>query len=159
MAAPERWAFCLRQRITTANPNATNYTVIQRNFDPFTFAPSKYVNDIRYTYSISEFALPVNYADAIEFPADSAKPVPFNSVAGSVGGGNGGFGVYAIDLSQDDVGGLRYIYNNFNRNVEGTAVNGSVLVLTNFDAAEIVTTFDLTEFSDRKSTRLNSSHG
>ncbi len=155
LANPERWVFCLRQKLTTTNPNATNYTVVQRNFDPLTFAPSKYVNDIRYTYNIAEFLNPVTFADAIEAPADGSKPVPYNSIAGSTGGGgseNGGFGVYAIDLSRDDVGGLRYIYNNFNRNVEGTAVNGSVLVLTNFDAAEIVTTFDLTEFSIRSLT-------
>lgn len=142
LAEPERWTFCLHQRFTTAT--TTNYTVVQRNFDPVTFSPSKYVNGIRYSYSIFEFALPTAYADALETVVDTSRPVPFSSIAGR----NGGFGQYAVNLSRDDVGGLRYIYNRFNKNVEGGgASDGSVVVLTNFNATQILTTFDLSQFS------------
>ena len=39
MAGPKRWTWTLRGRATPGNI-LTNYSVIQRNFDPFTYKPN-----------------------------------------------------------------------------------------------------------------------
>src|SRR6185503_12056596 len=44
LANPERFVWNLRTRETGTNPDFTNYTVIQLNFDPFTLQPTRFVN-------------------------------------------------------------------------------------------------------------------
>lgn len=110
LAQPERWSWALRARDTrTFNGELfTNYTVIVRNFDPITLAPSSYVNGVRYGFTIREpIRPPINYADAVEGSIDAVNPYPFSAVASR----DLGTGEYFIGLSHDDVGGLRFLYN------------------------------------------------
>jgi len=83
-------------------------TVIQRNFDPFSLAPSNSVNDTFYTYKLHYYKNgPRTYADAVEFEIDPSLPT-FTAVAdGAVGPG-----VYYTGLTRDDIGGLRYLLSS-----------------------------------------------
>jgi hypothetical protein len=119
LASPERYVYTLRDRRVINN--VTWYDVIMRSFDP-TYTPtppfppnpppSRYVNDVLYTYHIDEFTAPVDFADAIEDPVD---PLAFTRGA-VVSAGDGlwigwlGRGEYFTGLTRDDVGGLRYLY-------------------------------------------------
>jgi hypothetical protein len=112
LAEAERYVWTLRNRrtFTVGGQDFTNYTVIQRNFDPVTHAPTPYVNGVLYTYEIVPFTNP-QVDDAIETQVDPLA-IGFSSVSlGSVG-----VGEFYIGLTRDDVGGLRYLYrtNNFN---------------------------------------------
>jgi hypothetical protein len=105
LASPERYVWCISDLFTA--PPA--YGVIMRNFDPATWAPSRYVNDTMYTYYIYD---DTQVADCVEVPVD---PLAFQhtSVADIMGGAWGGFlnyGDYLTGLTRDDIGGLRYLY-------------------------------------------------
>ena len=125
---PERYTWTLRNRLVTPAP-VTNYFVIVRNFDPVTWNPTPYVNGILYTYSIQEFGPPLTYSDAVEASVDPLA-LAFNSVAGITINGNinepGSYftsGLYFTGLTRDDVGGLRYLLNKKNLNVESLPTN------------------------------------
>ena len=155
LGQPEHYAWTLRSR-STATPDLTNYLVFNRNFDPITFKPTSYVNGERYSYRVREFRNP-DFADAVEFIVDKAKP-SFSSVAGGTFGNVLGsssllLGSYYINLTRDDVGGLRYLYQRFNQNVEGQSSGGATfLQVTNYDSAMVQTNFDLALFSIRSLT-------
>jgi hypothetical protein len=126
LAGAVRWTWALRDR-QVIGVNVTNYTVIQRNFDPFTFKPSRFVNGHKWTYRIGTFPTFVGngtYDDAAEFAIDQAGDNPFISSAVSSDVGEDLLstglraGEYFSALSQDDVGGLRYIYKLNNVNSE-----------------------------------------
>jgi len=126
LAGSVRWTWALRDR-QVFNNNITNYTVIQRNFDPFTLKPSRYVNDHKWTYFIGTFPTGVGnntYDDAAEVAIDQAGDNPFISSAVSADVGEDLLstglrqGEYYSALSRDDIGGLRYMYNFFNINSE-----------------------------------------
>src|SRR5262245_41972113 len=53
LADPERWAWAIRNRTLIPGSSCPFYVynIIQRNFDPFTLAPSRYVNGNLFTYS------------------------------------------------------------------------------------------------------------
>ena len=111
LASPERWTWCLRDRVTLTNPDRTNYTVIKRNYDPVTRDISSYVNGVLYTYVIQEFTAP-QYADAVEVQVDPLQ-IGNTSVAGVGGAGEGlGLGVYITALTRDDIGGWKRLYEN-----------------------------------------------
>lgn len=125
LADPERFVWTLRDRqVGGVGVQTTNYLIIKRNFDPITQIPSSYVNGVLYTYDIREFTLPAAYADAVERPR-LGDETPFSSVA-SVDNGGGvspassnaglGAGEFFTGLTQDDIGGLRYLlrFNNYN---------------------------------------------
>src|SRR5436190_1318445 len=136
LAEPERWAWALRGRqVTTAtDPDITNYTVINLNFDPITLQPSPVVNGITYGYDIVEANNPF-VSDAEEIPVDVLSTFPFTSVAGarslltaSVGGASIGTlqfdsGRFYTGLTHDDVGGLRWLYSSKNFAVENLETN------------------------------------
>jgi hypothetical protein len=111
-----RYVFTLRSRTTetVGGVTITNYVTIMRNYDPVTFAPSRYVNGVLYSYDNEEFQNP-NYADAVELPIfipDAVEAVP-------VAGFNAVFpGIYRVGLSRDDVGGIRFLYHPNNLAVE-----------------------------------------
>ena len=155
LAQPERFAWTLRSR-STSTVNLTNYLVFNRNFDPVTFKPTSYVNGERYSYRVREFSNP-DFADAVEFIVDKAKP-SFSSVAGGTFGSalsssSLSLGSYYINLTRDDVGGLRYLYQRFNQNIEGqSSAGGTFLQVTNYDNATIQTNYDLALFSIRSLT-------
>ncbi len=110
LASPERYVWCVRFRI---EPTPT-YNIIKRNFDPITLAPSSYVNDTLYTYTVidplPQFANPV--ADAVEISVDPLA-FQFTAVASTLGAITTSSlltGEFFTGLTRDDVGGLRYIY-------------------------------------------------
>jgi hypothetical protein len=99
----------------------TNYTVIQRNFDPITFSPTPYVNGVLYTYFIAENLNP-DYADAEEdFSLTDPTAIGFTSLANIAGGLVNGLqpGEFFVGLTRDDVGGLRYLLRTNNFQIEG----------------------------------------
>ncbi|MCX8156246.1 MAG: hypothetical protein N3J91_07355 [Verrucomicrobiae bacterium] len=118
LAEPERYAFCLRARQlqTVGNTTVTNYLVIQRNFDPVTWVPTRLVNGTAYSYQVLEPLTPGNYADAIEFVTDPLA-LSYTAVASK----SATLGQYYTGLTRDDVGGLRYLYRYHNFAVENLA--------------------------------------
>ncbi len=122
LASPERYVWTLRDRRVIQN--IPYYVVVQRNFDPVTFSPSRYVNGTLYTYSVIDWNLSdgTQYWEASEIPVDPISS--FSSVVTAVDGSSriiGGilsYGQFFTGLTRDDVGGLRYIYRNSNWNTE-----------------------------------------
>ncbi|KAF0177219.1 MAG: Uncharacterized protein FD161_2583 [Limisphaerales bacterium] len=110
LASPERWTYTLRDRAIIVN--TTNYTVIQRNFDPVNWRPTNVVNGVLYTYNVTEPLLPGNYADALETRVSGN----INNVSVSSVDDGGGllFGQFFTSLTRDDYGALRYLlrFNN-----------------------------------------------
>jgi len=148
LTAPERFVWQIRQRTATPVPNIFLFNVQQRNFDPVTFEPTKYVNGTRYSYQL--FTTGDNtISEATEFELDPS--LPNTSVVGisAMQAGNllgrarvlriqKTMGLFVNGLTRDDIGGLRYIYRPENVNVEqapgdaagdqagGFAVGGSI---------------------------------
>jgi len=118
---PTRYVFTLRSR-WTAN-NGTSYLVIKRNFDPVTLQPSSYINGALWTY----LTIFDNQDAPIAYPVN--RPVDPLVFSDSVATGFGWtysrftFGTYYTGLTRDDVGGLRYVYNSRNYNVEDLGTN------------------------------------
>lgn len=114
LAEAERYAWTLRNRrtFTVGGQDFTNYTVIQRNFDPVTHAPTPYVNGVLYTYEIVPFTNP-QVDDAVETQVDPLA-IGFSSVSL----GNLSVGEFYLGLTRDDVGGLSYLYRTNNYNTE-----------------------------------------
>ena len=112
LASPERWTYTLRDRAVAAN--TTNYTVIQRNFDPISLRPNNIVNGALYTYTVKEPLLPGNFADAVETRVSGN--INNISVASVDDGGGLLAGQFFTSLTRDDLGGLRYLlrFNNVN---------------------------------------------
>lgn len=128
LAGSKRWTWTLRGRATPA-ANITNYSVIQRNYDPFNYKPSSYVNGIRYTYQIRQFPaafFAADFEDAVEIPVDQAGDLP-SAVSSLVGEDVTGYGLrigeYFSALTQDDIAGLKYIYQRHNVNLEDVTPN------------------------------------
>ncbi|TAL01029.1 MAG: hypothetical protein EPO07_08925 [Verrucomicrobia bacterium] len=117
LASPERFVWTLRNR--DVRGGITFYDVIKRNFDPVTLAPSSYVNDTLYTYTIFDPILPGPFADAVEIPVDPLAST-YTAVASSAGlwGGFANYGEFYTGLTRDDMGGLRYLYRKNNYNIE-----------------------------------------
>lgn len=144
LVAAERYVWTIRD-IKTPVPNFTDFLVIMRNFDPVTFDPSRYVNGNRYSYQIVRGA---NFSDAAEFvPGTPLGVPPFSSVAGEWNqaffgvGRTFELGSFFRALTEDDIGGLRYIYQANNYNVEPfppgtqmfTADLANLITITNLD--------------------------
>src|SRR4051812_48988700 len=83
LAGAVRWTWAIRDRqIFTGQ--VTNYLVIQRNFDPFSLKPSRYVNGHKWTYFIGTFPTGIQnttFDDAAEVAIDQAGDNPFISSA------------------------------------------------------------------------------
>ncbi len=129
LASPERWVYSLRNRVVIQN--TTNYTVIQRNFDPVTWRPTNVVNGVLYTYSIQDPIPLPNYADAIETPADRRTVNPFITVASVDDGGGLGAGQFFTSLTRDDYGALRYLLRRQNVNIEDISTAGTITLANN----------------------------
>lgn len=107
LAKPEPAVWCVRDFST--NGNAFIFAVIRRNFDPQIAQPSSFVNDTYFSYQLVQTSLfPTSglFCDAVEFPVD-----PLATVKTTVAGFNLGPGYYVSQLSGDDVGGVRFLYN------------------------------------------------
>ena len=118
LAEAERYVWTLRARATFSNPDRTNYSVIQLNFDPITRQPSRFVNGVMYRYDIFEFQNP-DVAEPVEDPVDVLATFPFSSVSfGALGAGR-----FFTGLTRDDIGGLRWLYGTNNLAVENLLTN------------------------------------
>lgn len=128
-AEPTRYTWSLRGRfvVTVGGVMFTNYSVKKLNLDPITFQPSSYVNGQLYDYEIVEplRVRGIDFADAIEVPVNPPAPYAFSAVADFALGP----GEYYFGLSQDDIGGLRFLYNKNNFAVESLVpgISGNVL--------------------------------
>jgi hypothetical protein len=132
LTSAPRYVYTIRNRAVFGNPPVTNYFVFQRNYDPVTYQASKYINDVLYSmYHITD-PVQLNGQDVAlisNIPAANPPEDPLaRPIAAFLEGGiffaiDGGFilsdaGVFAFNLSRDDVGGLRYLYRAPNYNVE-----------------------------------------
>jgi hypothetical protein len=150
MASSERWTWALRA--SAAFPTFTNYLVIKRNFDPFTLKPSSYVNGRRLSYFIGVFPATTTtfYEDAVEIAIDQAGDGPFfgSTVSSQVGedltGVFLGRGEYFSSLTQDDIGGLRYMYKYNNWNPESLPLSTNI---TRDVAVPAIQTIDRTQLT------------
>jgi hypothetical protein len=124
LAEPERYAWTLRAR--NASATQTNYVVVQKNYDPGTLDSSAFVNHTEYAYEVLE-ARNTGVADAVEFIIDPFRQ-GFNAAASlPISAGE-----FLSGLTPDDAGGLRYLYNPTNINVEPLpigvkAVSGTIV--------------------------------
>ncbi len=106
---PDRYIFCIRDYQLASS--GTNYTfdVIERNFDPATAQPSAFLNGELFTYLIFRFATspsPSNiFCRTFPFTVDpeGSNSDPATSWIAL------DYGTFLTGLSQDDVGGLRYL--------------------------------------------------
>lgn len=114
LASPERWTYSLRDRVVVGG--TTNYLVIQRNFDPVSWAPTNVVNGVLYTYTVRDPIPTPNYADAVETRVSGNIN---NVTVASVDDGGGLLaGQFFTGLTRDDYGALRYLLRFNNVNVE-----------------------------------------
>jgi hypothetical protein len=130
LASPERWTYALRDRVVIAS--TTNYTVIQRNFDPVNWRPTNVVNGVLYTYTVRDpVSTALAFADAVETPADGRTVNPFITVASLDDGGRLGPGQFFTSLTRDDYGALRYLLRFNNVNVENLTTGAGSVRLAN----------------------------
>jgi hypothetical protein len=153
LSMPERWTWCLRQRIVrAAGCPAVTYHVIQRNFDPVNELPSKYVNGTLYTYYINDKCPTCEQADALEVPVDPLA-MSYAAVAS-----HSSFtmlpGLLFTGFSRDDMGGFRYLMRTNNLNVESLAPNSELIAggYTNLNVVQSLTTVDLALFASQART-------
>lgn len=149
-ADPIQFTYTLRARQVFGTPPATNYLTVQRNFDPATLQSSRYVNGVLYGYSIQEFQLPVQHADAIEeirVAGDSGNiPVASGFALSQSSGRNNTFvsGLYRTGLTRDDAAAIRYLYHPHNYAVDtllpGIALGGSLSPFSPFLGTNILAT-------------------
>ncbi len=129
LAAPERYVWTLRNR--TVVDEVPYYSVLQRNFDPVTQAPSRYVNGVGYTFQILQTYIdPVVY-EAVPLVLDPTDPL-FTTLVSFVGMNGGSAsrnyntfdslaapaGLHYSSLTRDDAGALRYLLSSANLNNE-----------------------------------------
>lgn len=158
---PVRAVWMLRARTGTTIPCTAGgeiYTVIQRNIDVVpdasdTFQFSSYVNNTLYSYFIFEdcgVGAPPD-ADAVEFPTDPLAST-YTAVADYESLWYSGLlpGNFYTYLTRDDVGGLRYLLDTNNYNIESTGP-GTFQFVTNPQPA-ITTNMDLGLFATQAAT-------
>lgn len=148
LAAPERFVWCLKQRVTINNIN--NFLVFNRNYDPVSQNYSPFVNGTRYSFVVGRFTLPDGtvYYDTRKVAIDAAEPnmtvAALNGIAGGFEGlddrigrmisynpgntegvaGVGAWGLYFSGITRDDAGAIRYLLDPRNKNYE-SAPTGS----------------------------------
>tara|TARA_B100000674_G_scaffold303610_1_gene252152 strand:+ start:2460 stop:4586 length:2127 start_codon:yes stop_codon:yes gene_type:complete len=99
-------------------------SVVLRNIDPISYAPSKYVNGSLLSWAV------LGGTNAQPFSIDISKPV--NTLAGvSLHRANRlNQGKYIVAPTRDDIGGYRYLYRKDNFNIENLPPN-TYQVITN----------------------------
>ena len=86
--------------------------VALRNWDPISYAPSKYVNGSLLSWVV------LGGTDALPFPIDVTKPV--RTLAGTAFHSERlAAGKYLVAPTRDDIGGYKYLYRKDNFNIEG----------------------------------------
>ena len=151
LADPVRYDWTLHDRYQPPNttcPNFTEYTVVERNLDylisPLQSASGQtqytpYINDTLYTYLIFEHCTGANPL-AVTIPSNTD---PYASINTPVATGLLDYGAFYSGLTRDDVAGLRYLMTSNNIKTEVTAPNGSLLLQTNVQAPQLLTTLPI----------------
>lgn len=123
LADPTFFVNTLRRRWieTDPDPDITNYLVIKRNFDPITHLPTPYINGTLYTYTSI-----LDGDDESQVVNNPVDPLAFGAPVASF---FSGVGTFWTGFTRDDIGGLRYIYNPTNLNIEVTQPNTSAASL------------------------------
>lgn len=103
---------------STWPPGTIPEYILERGFDPQTRTPSRWVNGELFSAYIQAYGIPnssADYADAVVFPVDSSiNTYLYTPVTGNASGE----GEFWQGLTQDDVGGLRYLLSGSNVNFE-----------------------------------------
>jgi hypothetical protein len=88
---------------------------VKRNYDPFTTQESNYINGTLFSFYVwlSDTNCTKGYIN--QYAVDPTMPT-YTALADNVGGP--GSGAISTGLSQDDAGGLRYLYSQTNIHVE-----------------------------------------
>ena len=154
LADPSRYVWALHDRLLNpsgvANPKCpgdVGYLVVQRNFDVTQNYPySSYINGALYYFEIFENCGNggVPY-DAITepYPAD---PFSFAYTAVATGGLVGlglGTGGFYTGLTEDDAMGFKYLLSTNHLSWEATAPSGGVLLLTNVQQPQVLSTLPI----------------
>jgi hypothetical protein len=153
LADPERFMFCIQDRTLEAGAQCPFYTftVLQRNFDPVTLEPSKYVNGNLFTYNWIQYCPPSIFGEW-----SSTSPVlidPLDTYESAVASPKLTFphvayyGWFHTGLTRDDVGALRYLYSTNNIQVEA-APPDATLYSTNF-TTQLLFTSNLTFLAEQ----------
>jgi len=146
---PENWTWCIRNRILPPSLSCPqfDFLVVQRNFDPVTWQPSRYVNGTLFTYEIQQICEPYDFGDAVEFLVDpnaeasarySALATPKLALPDETF-----YGWFHTGLTRDDMGGLRYLYATNNMNIEAAGTN-TITFITDTNATQLLYTSNLT---------------
>jgi hypothetical protein len=158
--SPARWVWALHDRANVPPvpcPGNMEYIVDKRNFDIVPSAPSQYqsssyVNGVLYSYFINERCTGPNpLADTIEFPVDPLS-APYSAVAdyNSFWYQGLSLGTFYTSLTRDDVGGLRFLIQTNNFEIEPAGID-TVEFLTNSQTG-IITNQDLHLFAAQAAT-------
>ena len=144
---PERWTWCVRSQVLPPGLSCPRYdfAIIQRNFDPITWQPSRYVNGNLFTYEIQQFCPPApQFGDAIEFLVDPEGTTYSALATAKLMLPDATFyGWFHTGLTRDDIGGLRYLYATNNMNIEGAGSN-TVTFVTATNNLQLLITSNLT---------------
>jgi hypothetical protein len=147
---PERWTWTLRDRALQPGASCPNYDyiVIQRNFDPDTLSPSRYVNGNLFTYVINQTCPPgfPDRAEAVEVLVDpidnylSALATPKVTV-----NFQSAYGLFHVGLTRDDAAGLQHLYRTNKMNLEVSAPD--VQLFNTNNTLQLLFTSNLTLFA------------
>jgi len=115
LAQPERFMFCVHD-FSIADGD-TNVNVVLRNFDPFSLAATNVLNGTGYT---SNLTWQIGNGGQVEGVTAVAMPIDPYAVNMAVADGWTGTspGFFYTGLTRDDVGGLRYLLETNNYNLE-----------------------------------------
>ncbi len=113
LAPPQRFMFCVHD--FSIGDRSTNVNVILRNFDPFSYEATNVLNGTLYTSNLNWYV--VNPFESVQI---YAIPVDPNNVNLTVADGwtESEPGFFCTGLTRDDVGGLRYLLQTNNLEVE-----------------------------------------
>ena len=144
---PERWTWAIRARVLPPSLSCPqfDFAVAQRNFDPVTGLPSRYVNGNLFTYEIQQICQPYDFGDAEEFLVDPVGGVRYSALATPkiMLPDENFYGWFHTGFTRDDIGGLRYLYRTNNMNIEGSGTN-SVAFIPNTNLTLMLVTSNLT---------------
>jgi hypothetical protein len=102
------WDMYAQQAITGGAACQSAYIVVNDNFDAATWSPSTYVNGISYGYQILDgCSQGLAFTDAMEEVYDTPGMPVWSAVATQEALQTGG---YYLNITRDDMGGLRYLY-------------------------------------------------
>ena len=113
LASPQRYVWAIREWYPSSCLPCITTGIVLRNFDPFTQQPSTYVNAVWFDFFV--YARTSDYS-LVELITSTADPfLGYSSSAVADGSYSGDF---YTGLTQDDAGGLHYLFSRTNINVE-----------------------------------------